>query len=185
MFVPGGDDPARRPRRVLRVGRAAGRSQPARPPRDRRRRRRARGELRGQGVRRPHGDGRQAGPPALPHAVVVAAHVRLLGGEQGGVPGVRGHDAARRRAVDRRGVPRRARAASGSRARRPRSRSGCGATCSSGSACRSRSAWRGRSSSPRWRAAWPSRTGCSSCRPTASSTSSTRSRSSGSGASGR
>ena len=33
------------------------------------------------------------------------------------------------------------------------------------SACRSRSGWPGRSSSPRWPAAWPSRTVCSWCRP--------------------
>ena len=57
--------------------------------------------------------------------------------------------------------------------------------CSSGSACRSRSAWPAPSSWPRWRAAWPSPTGCSSCRPTASWRSSTRCRSSGCGASGR
>ena len=51
--------------------------------------------------------------------------------------------------------------------------------------CRSRSASPGRSSSPRWRAASPSPTGCSSCHPTASSTSSIRCRSSGSGVSDR
>ena len=44
------DDPARRPRRVLRLGRAARRSAAARPPGDRRRRGRARGQLRGQGA---------------------------------------------------------------------------------------------------------------------------------------
>ena len=55
----------------------------------------------------------------------------------------------------------------------------------SGSGCRSPSASPARSSSPRWRAAWPSPTACSSCRPTASSTSCTRCRSSGCGASGR
>ena len=181
-----GDDPARRPRRVLRVGRAAGRSSSARPARDRRRGRRARGELRGQGVRRPHGDGRQAGPPAVPaRGRRLAAHVGLRRGEQGGVRGVRRHDAARRGAVDRRGLPRRARAGAAPGHARPRSRCGCGATCSSGSACRSPSGSPGRSSSPRWRAAWPSPTACSWCRPTASWRFSTRSRSSGSGASGR
>ena len=51
-------DPARRPRRVLRVRRAAGRPAPARPPGDRRDGGRARGELRGEGVRRAHRDGR-------------------------------------------------------------------------------------------------------------------------------
>ena len=121
-----------------------------------------------------------------PQAVVVdAADVGLLRGEQGGVRGVRGHDAAGRGAVDRRGVPRRRRAAADLRHARPRSPCGCGARSASRSACRSRSAWRGPSSSPRWPAAWPSPTACSWCRPTASSPSSTRCRSSGSGASGR
>ena len=55
----------------------------------------------------------------------------------------------------------------------------------SGSVCRSRSGWPEPSSSPRWRAAWPSPTACSWCRRTASWTSSTRCRSNGSGASGR
>ena len=81
-------------------------------PGDRRRRRRARGQLRGQGVRRPHGDGRRAGAPAVPAGDRRrAADVGLLRGEQGGVRGVRRHDAAGRGAVDRRGVPRRPRAA--------------------------------------------------------------------------
>ena len=72
-----------------------------------------------------------------------------------------------------------------SRARRPRSRRGCGTTSARRSACRSRSASRGRSSSRRSRAASRSPTACSSSRPTASSRSSTRCRSSGSGASAR
>ena len=59
-------DPARRPRCVLRVGRATRRPAPARAAGDRRRRGRARRELRGQGVRHPLGDGRAAGPPAVP-----------------------------------------------------------------------------------------------------------------------
>ena len=46
------------------------------------------------------------------------------------------HDAAGRGPLDRRGVPRRRRAAAGRRARRSRSPRGCGATCSSGSGCR-------------------------------------------------
>ena len=46
-----------------------------------------------------------------PQAIVVAPRMsRLLRGEQGRVRGLRGHDAARRGAVDRRGVPRRRRA---------------------------------------------------------------------------
>ena len=53
---------------------------------------------------------------------------------------------------------------------RSRSPSGCVETCASRSGCPSRSASRGRSSWPRSRARSPSRTGCSSCRPTASST---------------
>ena len=121
-----------------------------------------------------------------PHAVVVlAADGGVLRGEQGGVRGVPRHHAAGRGAVDRRGVPRRARPGADRPARRWRSPCGCGATCSSGSACRSPSAWPGPSSSPRWPAASPSPTGCSWCRPTASSRSCTRSRSSGCGASAR
>ena len=73
---------------------------------------------------------------------------------------LRGHDAARRGAVDRRGVPRRRAAWSGSPARRSRSPPGCGARCTSGSACRSPSASPARSSWPRSRAASPSRTAC-------------------------
>ena len=115
MFVSAkSDDPARRPRRVLRVGRAARRPAAARAAGDRRRRRRARRELRGQGATAsaPRWAARQA-RRLCPHAVVgPAAHVGLLRGEQGGVRGVRGHDAARRGALDRRGVPRRPRAAS-------------------------------------------------------------------------
>ena len=56
--VSAGDDPPRRRRLVLRVGRAARRSTPARPAGDRRRLGRARRELRGEGVRRPHRDER-------------------------------------------------------------------------------------------------------------------------------
>ena len=75
--------------------------------------------------------------------------------------GVRRHDAAGRGAVDRRGVPRRRRAARGSRARRSRSRRGCARRSASGSDCRSPSASRARSSSPRSRAASRSPTACS------------------------
>ena len=67
-----GDDPARRPRRVLRVGRAARRSAPARPPGDRRD-----GASCSRPATRPRrtasaprwADGRPAG--CVPHAVVV------------------------------------------------------------------------------------------------------------------
>jgi DNA polymerase-4 len=60
-----------------------------------------------------------------------------------------------------------------------------GATSASRSACRSRSAWRGPSSWPRWRAPWASPTGCSSCLPAGSSRSCTRCPSSGSGGGAR
>ena len=136
-----GDDPACRPRRVLRVGRATRRSAPAGPAGDRGRRGRARRELRGQGVRDPHGDGRPRRRAACARGRS-SSQPRMSGvlrGEQGGVRGVRRHDAAGRGAVDRRGVPRRRRAATGRRARRSRSRRGCGARCSSRSVCRSRS----------------------------------------------
>ena len=65
------DDPARRPRRVLRVRGAARRPPPARAAGDRRRRRGARGQLRGQGVRGAHGDGRAQARRLCPDAVVV------------------------------------------------------------------------------------------------------------------
>ncbi len=55
---------------------------------------------------------------------------------------------------------------------------------SSGSACRSPSAWPGQNSWPRWRAASPNPTGCSSYPPTANWPSSTPCPSSGSGVSG-
>ena len=55
-----------------RVGRAARRPAAAGPARDRRRRRRARRQLRGQGVRRPHRDGRRQARRLCPDAVVVA-----------------------------------------------------------------------------------------------------------------
>ena len=138
-------------------------------------------------LRRPHGDGRPPRPPALPAGDRrPAADVGVLRGEQGGLRGLRRHDAARRGALDRRGVPRRRAACERIAGTPARDRArGCGARCASGSGCRSRSASPGRSSSPRSRAAWPSPTACSSCRPTASSRSCTRCRSSGSGASAR
>ncbi len=128
MFVSRGRDPPRRRRRVLRVGRAARRSASARPARDRRRRGRARRQLRGEGVRHPHGDGRQAGAPAVPAGDRGrAADVGVLRGEQGHVRGVRAGDAARRGALDRRGVSRRARDAPACGPARRTSPCGCGA----------------------------------------------------------
>ncbi len=108
MFALGGsDDPPRRCRLVLRVGRAAGRPNAPRATGDRRRRRRPGRELRGEGVRRLHGDGRPAGEAALSERRRrAAAHVGLLRGQQGPLPGVRERDAARRRPLHRRGVPR-------------------------------------------------------------------------------
>ena len=63
--VTTGDDPARRPGRVLRVRRAAGRAEAAGAAGARRHGGRARGELRGKGVRRPDGDERAPGAAAL------------------------------------------------------------------------------------------------------------------------
>ena len=100
--------PARGPRLVLRIGRAARRPHAAPSPRDRRRRRRPCGELRSQGLRRAHRDGRAPG-----QAVVSArhrratAHVGVLGGQRGGVRGVPRHHSPGRTRVRRRGLPRR------------------------------------------------------------------------------
>ena len=114
--------------------------------------------------------GGRRGPPAVPAGGRrPAAHVGLLRGEQGGLRGVRGHLAARRGALDRRGVP-----------RRPRARADLGHAGRDRRAAAARGARAGRpadhgrgraarSSSPRWPAAWPSPTACSWCRPTASS----------------
>ena len=185
--VARGDDPARRPRRVLRVGRAARRPSPARAARDRRRRascsRPATRPRRTASARRWAARRRAA---LCPQAIVVAPRMAAYSEASKAVFEVFEHTTpAGRGAVDRRGVPRRRRAAPSLRHARPRSPCGCGATSSSRSACRSPSASPGPSSSPRSRAAWPSPTVCSWCRPTASSRSSTRCRSSGCGASGR
>ena len=155
-------DPARRPRLVLRLGRAARRAAPARQAGDRRDGRRAGGELRGEGVRRPHRDGSAAGAAAVPAGDRRAGAVRgVLRGVEGGVPRVRRHGAGRRGALDRRGVPRRARdgaqrrhaARDRAHASPPRARTRSG--------CRSPSASRARSSSRRSRAASRSPTACS------------------------
>ena len=104
-------DPARRPRLVLCLGRAARQPAPARPAGHRRRRRGAGGQLRGEGLRGPVRDGRPAGPRAVPGGRRrAAADERLLGGEQGGLRGLRRHHPARGGPVHRRGVPRRRRA---------------------------------------------------------------------------
>ena len=163
---------------------SSGTTRGSRAPGDRRRRGGAGGELRGQGVRRPNSDGRLAGEAAVPaRDRGAAADLGVQRGEQGGVRGVRGDGAARRGAVDRRGLPRRPRARSHLRhAGRDRGPS-CGARCGARSVCRSPSGSRAPSSSPRSRAAWRSPTGCCSCRSTESSRSCIRSRSSAYGAS--
>ena len=146
----GSDDPPRRPRRVLRIGRAAGRQDAPREAGARRRRRRAGGELRGEGVRR---SGR-----------------RWAGGRRGGSARTRsssrpGCRRTRRRARPSsrcsRTRPRSSRgsrstrrsstsaASSGSRERPSRSRRGSGGGCSTRSDCRSPSVSRERSSSRR------------------------------------
>ena len=61
-----GEHPARRPRLVLRLRRAARRPAAAWTPGDRRRWGRARGQLRGEGPRRPLRDGRSYGAAAVP-----------------------------------------------------------------------------------------------------------------------
>ena len=119
----GGHDPARRSRRVLRLGRATRRSPAPRPARHRRIRRRARRELRGACVRRSHRHGRAPRTPALPdRGRRQPTHVGVRRSEQGRLPRLRGHGATRGGPLDRRGIPRRARARANQRhARRDRS----------------------------------------------------------------
>ena len=74
------------------------------------------------------------GPAAVPRGDRGrAAHVGLLRGEQGGVRGVRGHDAAGRRACRSTRPSSTSAGWGGSRERPRRSPSGCGARCASGS----------------------------------------------------
>ena len=69
-------------------------------------------------LRRAHGDGRRGRRAGSARTRSSCRRgCRPTRGEQGRVRGLRGHDAARRGALDRRGVPRRPRDASGSRAR--------------------------------------------------------------------
>ena len=125
-------------------------------------------EAKACGVRTAMG-GRQA-RRLCPSAVVVPPRMSAYcRGEQGGLSRLRRH--ARRSSKGCRSTRRSSTFAgsSGSRGRRSRSPRGCDARCANASVCRSPSASHGRSSSPRWRAASPSPTGCSSCLPTASS----------------
>ena len=149
--------------------------------------RRAGRQLRGQGLRRAHGDGRRARPGGCAR------------GRSWSSPGCRPTPRPARRCSRCSTTPRRW--SRGCRStRRSSTSAGCGGSsgtpardrrpaaargAASGSACPSPSAWPAPSSWPRWPAAWPSPTACSSSRPTASWPSSTRCRSSGCGASGR
>ena len=102
---------------------------PAGPARHRRRRGRAGGELRGPGLRRAHGDGRPPGPGPLPGGRRGrTAHVGVLGGEQGGLRGLRATPPRSSRACRSTRRSSTWAACGGSRARRPRSPCGCGGT---------------------------------------------------------
>ena len=181
-----GHDPPCRPRRLLRVGRAARRPPAARSAGDRRRRRRARGELRGEGVRGPDRDGR-------PRRRAGSARTR-----SSSRPACRPTPRRARRCS--RCSRTRRRSSRGSRSTRP-SWTFAGSSGSRARRRRSRARLRRERARPgrapdhgRRRAdqvprqggerAWRSRTGCWSSRPTASSASSIRCRSSGCGVSG-
>ena len=121
-----GDRPARGPRLVLRVGRAARRPRLLGKP-----------VIVGGGVgarraatrRRPRRAPAMGGAPGAPAVPTgdrgAAAAWRPIAAEQGGVRDLRGHDAAGRGHLDRRGVPRRARHAARSPGRRARWPCGC------------------------------------------------------------
>ena len=149
----GSRDPPRRPRLVLRVGRAARRPVAARPAGHRRAGRGAGRELRGEGARRRQRDGRRAGAPALPRCGggAVPASTRT---PRRARPSSRSSRTRRRWSRRCRSTrPSSTSAAwSASRARPRRSAGGCGGACARRSACRSASAWRRPSSSRRWRA---------------------------------
>ena len=157
----GGHHPARRPGRVLRLRRAAGRPVAARPAGDRRRRGGARGQLRGEGA--------------------VGCAPRWAAGRRCGsaptrrssAPGCGPTPRPARPCSRSSGTPRRwSRACrwtrrswtwagcAGCAARRWTSPATCAARCATGWGCRSRSAWPARSSWPRWPAPSGSPTGC-------------------------
>ena len=129
MFVSDrrGDDPARRPRRVLRVGRAARRPARCAAAGDRRRRRRARRQLRGQGAaacaRRWAAARRGALCPQRDRRA--AADVGLLRGQQGRVRGLRATPRRWSRASRSTRRSSTSAACAGSPARRSRSPRGC------------------------------------------------------------
>ena len=107
----GGHDPARRRRRLLRLGRAAGRPEPARAAGGRRAGRRDGRELRGQGLRRSRRHAHQAGPPPLSGHRGRPLPVRRLRGRQpGALRGLQAHRAGGRGPFDGGGVSRRSRA---------------------------------------------------------------------------
>ena len=102
-----GDDPARRSRLLLRIGRATRRPTLARPAGHRGRRGRARRQLRSQGQGRADRDGRGPRPPPVSgRDRRLAANVGICRGQQSRVRRVRRHHARRRGDLDRRGIPR-------------------------------------------------------------------------------
>ena len=138
-------------------------------------------------LRRPHRDGRRPGPPAVPAARSWSRRgCRPTREASKAVFEVfERHHAAGRGAVDRRGVPRRRRAAAdlrhADRDRRPAAARGARA----GRPADHRRGGPDQVPGQGGERRWPSPTGCWWCRPTASWRSSTRCRSSGCGASAR
>ena len=97
--------------------------------------------------------GGAVGPAAVPaRGRRLAADVGLLGGEQGGVRDLRPTRRRWSRGCRSTRPSSTSAGCGGSRGRRSTSPCGCAARSSSRSACPSPSAWRGRSSWPRWRA---------------------------------
>ena len=183
-------DPARRPRRVLRVGRAARRPRAARAPGDRRRSRRP-GRGRGRELRGARSFGVHSAMPmgrarrACPNGAFVSPRFdryEELSREVMAILRV-GH-AARRAAVDRRGVPRRERRAAPPRHRHRDRAASCARACATkwDSSCRSASP--PRSSSPSSRATSRNPTASSRSRRAPSGRSSRRCPSRACGASG-